>query len=138
MKIIFITFILSITLSTSASEYFVLSTKNINSENIDKKIVKNIFLGNKIYWESGKRILPVHLPISSESFKFFLKDVIDMDSNQFLSYWRRKLFSGRAHPPKQLEKDALIIEFIKSHPDGIGVISKVPKIKNKDIVIIKM
>lgn len=138
MKIIFLTILLSLSFSPRASEYFVLSTKNINSENINKKIVKNIFLGNKIYWESGKRILPVHLPISSESFKFFLKDVIDMDSKQFLSYWRRRLFSGRAHPPKQLEKDDLIIEFIKSHPDGIGVISKKPKKKIEDIVLIKM
>ncbi|OUR97293.1 hypothetical protein A9Q84_13285 [Halobacteriovorax marinus] len=134
----FLVFSLAFSLSSLGAEFFVLSSKNLNTESVNKEVVKSIFLGNKLYWESGKRILPVHLPVNNKSFRFFLEEVIDMDANQFLSYWRRRLFSGRAHPPKQLAKDDLIIEYIKNHPEGIGVISKAPAEESEDVIVIEI
>ena len=121
-----------------AKEYFVLSSKVSIDEKIDKETVRNIYLGNKLYWKSGKRILPVHLKVTDSSFKAFLEEFIDMDHTQFTSYWRRKLFSGRAYPPKQFDKDELIIEFVKNNVDGIGVISKLPSIPSEDLKFIEI
>ena len=139
MKRFLILFIFFTSFSYSSSkEYFVLSTKNSGEEKIDKETVRNIFLGNKIFWKSGKRILPVHLRVTDSSFQAFLEDVINMDQTQFTSYWRRKLFSGRAYPPKQLERDDLIIEYVKNNTDGIGVISKVPESYPSDIKFLEI
>ena len=134
MKIIFVNVIFLLSLNSFAKDYLVLSNDTKRDEVIDRETVKNIFLGNKLYWKSGKRIMPVHLSVEDSSFQVFLEEVIDMDSTQFTSYWRRKLFSGRAYPPKQFEKDDMIIEFIRKNNAGIGVISKAPD-KNSDGLI---
>lgn len=134
MKIIFVNVIFLFSLNSFAKEYLVLSNDTKRDEVIDRETVKNIFLGNKLYWKSGKRIMPVHLSVEDSSFQAFLEEVIDMDSTQFTSYWRRKLFSGRAYPPKQFEKDDMIIEFIRKNNAGIGVISKASD-KNSDGLI---
>ena len=141
MKLIKFTFFSILLLFSSVSfskDYFVLSSSKVKEANISKDIVKRIFLGNKLFWESGERILPVHLPVKTKAFKKFLTDVVDMDSSQFLSYWRRKMFSGRAHPPKQLSKDDSIIKFIQDNPEGIGVISSYPNPKVSDVVVIEI
>ena len=134
MKIIFLNVIFLFSLNSFAKDYLVLSNDTKRDEVIDRETVKNIFLGNKLYWKSGKRIMPVHLSVEDSSFQVFLEEVVDMDSTQFTSYWRRKLFSGRAYPPKQFEKDDMIIEFIRKNNAGIGVISKAPD-KNSDGLI---
>lgn len=134
MKNIFVNVIFLFSLNSFAKDYLVLSDDTKRDEVIDRETVKNIYLGNKLYWKSGKRIMPVHLSVEDSSFQLFLEEVIDMDSTQFTSYWRRKLFSGRAYPPKQFEKDDMIIEFIRKNNAGIGVISKAPD-KNSDGLI---
>lgn len=134
MKNIFVNVIFLFSLNSFAKDYLVLSDDTKRDEVIDRETVKNIYLGNKLYWKSGKRIMPVHLSVEDSSFQVFLEEVIDMDSTQFTSYWRRKLFSGRAYPPKQFEKDDMIIEFIRKNNAGIGVISKAPD-KNSDGLI---
>lgn len=134
MKIIFLNLIFLFSLNSFAKDYLVLSNDTKRDEVIDRETVKNIFLGNKLYWKSGKRIMPVHLSVEDSSFQVFLEEVVDMDSTQFTSYWRRKLFSGRAYPPKQFEKDDMIIEFVRKNNAGIGVISMAPD-KNSDGLI---
>ena len=138
MKIIFLNVIFLFSLNSFAKDYLVLSNDTKRDEVIDRETVKNIFLGNKLYWKSGKRIMPVHLSVEDSSFQVFLEEVIDMDSTQFTSYWRRKLFSGRAYPPKQFEKDDMIIEFIRKNNAGIGVISKAPDKNSNGLIFFQI
>lgn len=138
MKIIFLNVIFLFSLNSFAKDYLVLSNDTKRDEVIDRETVKNIFLGNKLYWKSGKRIMPVHLSVEDSSFQVFLEEVVDMDSTQFTSYWRRKLFSGRAYPPKQFEKDDMIIEFIRKNNAGIGVISKAPDKNSNGLIFFQI
>ncbi len=139
MKTLLIFFIIFSSIAfASSKDYFVLSAKNSGEEIIDKEMVRNIYLGNKLFWKSGKRILPVHLKVTDSSFQAFLEEVINMDKTQFTSYWRRKLFSGRAYPPKQLERDDLIIEYVRDNTDGIGVISNIPESYPSDIKFLEI
>ena len=138
MKIIFLNVIFLFSLNSFAKDYLVLSNDTKRDEVIDRETVKNIFLGNKLYWKSGKRIMPVHLSVEDSSFQVSLEEVVDMDSTQFTSYWRRKLFSGRAYPPKQFEKDDMIIEFIRKNNAGIGVISKAPDKNSNGLIFFQI
>ena len=138
MKIIFLNVIFLFSLNSFAKDYLVLSNDTKRDEVIDRETVKNIFLGNKLYWKSGKRIMPVHLSVEDSSFQVFLEEVVDMDSTQFTSYWRRKLFSGRVYPPKQFEKDDMIIEFIRKNNAGIGVISKAPDKNSNGLIFFQI
>ncbi|PIK15460.1 hypothetical protein [Halobacteriovorax sp. JY17] len=121
-----------------AKDYLVVSNKNKDIQNIDKELVKDIYLGSKLFWKNGSRIQPVHLPIDDKGFDTFLSNVVEMDTNQFLAYWRRKLFSGRAHPPKQISRVQDILKFVEENPDSIAVLPKKPKIDDSSLIIIEL
>jgi len=61
-----------------------------------------------------------------------------MDTNQFLAYWRRKLFSGRAHPPKQISRVQDILKYVEENPASIAVLPKRPKIEDASLIIIEL
>lgn len=124
--------------SLIAAEYLIVSKKNAEAQTIDKDIVRDIYLGSKLFWKDGSRIQPVHLPITDKTFNHFVEEVIQMDTSQFLSYWRRKLFSGRAHPPKQIKKIEEIIKFVEDHPDSIAILPLSPKNISEHITVIEL
>ncbi|ATH07669.1 hypothetical protein BIY24_06835 [Halobacteriovorax marinus] len=121
-----------------AKDYLVVSKKNSEIKSIDRETVKDIYLGSKLFWSNGSRIQPIHLPIEDKAFDTFLMNIVEMDTNQFLSYWRRKLFSGRAHPPKQIQKVQDILKFVEENPDSVAVLPSRPKLNSKSLVIIEL
>lgn len=133
-----LTLIISIIFTTqvaAANDYLVVNRSNKYVSEIDKEVVKDVFLGSKLFWEDGSRIQPVHLPINDKEFDTFLHNVVEMDTNQFLAYWRRKLFSGRAHPPKQMNRIEDILKYIQENPKSIGIIPVRPKKNTTGLLI---
>lgn len=136
---IFLTFIVLITChAISAKDYLITNQSNAENKTIDREFIKNVFLGTKLFWENGTRIQPVHLPIDNKSFDTFLENIVEMDTKQFLAYWRRKLFSGRAHPPKQISKIKDIIKFVEENPDSIAVLPEKPDNIPSEIYVIEL
>ena len=38
-------------------------------------------------------------------------------------YWQRQVFSGKGLPPPEVPGDEAVVEFVRSHPGGIGYVS---------------
>ena len=58
-----------------------------------------------------------------------------MNSQRFLGYWRQKLFSGSATPPKYLRDNKKMLETIQSKPYSIGITTYPIKSDGKQNVI---
>jgi len=53
-----------------------------------------------------------------------------MESSQYLNLWRRKLFTGRGYPPKQLKSNEAVFNCVKRCPSTLGITSEAPDAKN--------
>jgi hypothetical protein len=128
-------FLLLTTTSAKADiKYYVMSsTKSSVNENIDLNDLREIFLGNRVFWRSGERIYPAHVSTRTNNMKSFIDEVLSMSPRQYNKYWRRRLFSGKGHPPKELENDTKIIDFVKKTDGSIGLLSALPKSFEKNL-----
>lgn len=135
----YIRYLILFTLLSSAStfadvKYYVMSkAKSSVNENIDLNDLREIYLGNRIFWRSGDRIFPAHVTTRDGVITHFLDEVLSMSPRQYNKYWRRKLFAGKGHPPKELENDTKIIDFVKKTDGSIGLLSAAPKRLDKTL-----
>ncbi len=116
------------------SKYIVLSsTEAPVIERIDTDDLRDIYLGNRIFWKNGKRIFPSHIEKSSDTMKYFLNKVLSMNPRQYNKYWRRRLFSGKGHPPIELENDNKTLDYVKKTNGALGLVDKVPRVVDKGL-----
>lgn len=101
----------------------VLVSKESEISEISKAHLKNIFLGNEVFWSSGDRIRAAYFDVSAEAGgePDFYKSLLDLSSTQFINFWRRRLFSGRGIPPKSFSSESDFINYLAENKYGIGL-----------------
>lgn len=137
MKIVLCLIFLTIMTSVFSSEDFhVVVNKNFTTGNITKDQLKDIYLGDKIYWSDRTKINTTLINHDSEFTNTFIEEVVKKTPDQFNRYWRRKLFSGRGLPPIKFNSTEDLISFVESNEGSIGVVPNV--MKNKKVKYIKI
>lgn len=131
---IYLTLILLFSFSAWGQPYLVLSSTDSSVvEKIDVEDLRDIFLGNRIFWRNGSRIYSAHVPKETKTMKRFLKKVLSMSPSQYNKYWRRKLFSGKGHPPMEIESEKLAYEYIMKTNGSLGIVQHLPKRRPKNL-----
>jgi len=85
--------------------------------------VKNIYLGKVRSFPGGKSVEAVDQSRDSTAREKFNHDVLDMTEGKRRSYWARLKFTGKAKPPKSMDSDEKVRDWVATHPDGLGYIS---------------
>lgn len=111
-----------------------------NKVPLDKNIINKIFLGQtRSFPAAGGEAAPVDQSENSASYNEFAAKVLKRTPSQLKYYWARQIFTGGAIPPKQLESDRAVIEFVKSNPSGIGYVdSDVLENSRKQVKVISI
>ena len=92
----------------------------------DRDELRAIFLGEQLFWEDDERVFAVISKLSSTETSRFFTEVLDLERDEYTSYWRRKLFAGKGHPPREFDTDASALDYIRGNAGSIGVLSKKP------------
>ena len=69
--------------------------------------------------------------------KEFLEDVLSMSPRKYNRYWRRKLFSGKGHPPVEIESDRKTLDYVTKTNGAIGIINNLPKTAKSNLYFFK-
>ena len=93
-----------------------------NSDTLDKKAVKKIFLGKTKKFPSGGQVIPIELKAGG-SRDAFLKGVVGKSESQFKAYWSKLIFTGKGQAPRTVESEAEIVDLISKNPNLIGYVS---------------
>ncbi len=128
-----ITIFLMLPFWVQASDYVIGVNHSNELETVTKSELKAIFLGDQFFWKNGKKVLPARVETDA-SFKAFLTDVVEMSIDNFNTYWRRRLFSGKALPPKKFSQLTLLVEYLSKETYAVsplppGVIQDYPQLK---------
>lgn len=126
-KVFLIYFLLNTSIANAfAEDYFIISNQQLQQDQIQKTEIKKIFLGYKKFWKDKETIKVAQPNFKNSTSKYFIENVVGYDLANYKRYWRRKLFSGSGIPPKQFSTEKEIIEFVKSKPGAIGLVSEKP------------
>lgn len=113
----------------------------VNTENptdtLSIDYLLDIYTLNKKSWANGESIVVVDLKGELSSKKEFL-DNLELNSRTLTKIRLKKLFTGKAKPPKSLNSDSEIIEYVASNPGSVGYVDtrNLPKNSNVKVVAV--
>ena len=114
--------LVSVLFAATVQAEIVVVVNNANDSAITKKDVKRIFLGKMKSFSNGGSIAAVDVSNTSPTREAFNKAALKKSSSQVKAYWSKRVFSGKGTPPKVLDSDAKIKEFVAANPNAIGYI----------------
>jgi ABC-type phosphate transport system substrate-binding protein len=114
--------VLLIMICSNADVFKIIVNPELEITEIDKELLKNIFLGKKSKFDNGEKVEPVMLK-SEKLYSEFVKTVTGKSEKQFDTYWKKKIFTGKGKPPRTFENEQDIINYVKENKDAIGFIS---------------
>ncbi len=68
-------------------------------------------------------VAPVDLSSKSSVREDFTKDIHGKTVAQIRAFWQQSVFSGKETPPREMENDDKVLEFVKANKGAIGYVS---------------
>lgn len=85
-----------------------------------------LYLGRVRTFDTGQYALVIDQGRDDPLRGRFFKDVSGMSVGQVTAYWSRLQFTGQVQPPRSLDGDAAVLDFVRRNPTAIGYVSSVP------------
>ncbi len=98
-----------------------------------------LYLGRVRTFDTGQYALVIDQGRDDPLRGRFFKDVSGMTIGQVTAYWSRLQFTGQVQPPRSLEGDAAVLDFVRRNPTAIGYISTMPALdaKVKTVLVLR-
>ncbi|MBD3239980.1 MAG: hypothetical protein GF331_05295 [Chitinivibrionales bacterium] len=97
----------------------------VNAENsvssLSKSTLRRIYLG-QITELDGQRVVPINLPLDSETAAAFLKEVVGKTPNEYKQYWVARQIKGGGTAPMIQKNAKAVSATIALVPGGIGYV----------------
>ncbi len=105
------------------ADILIIGNKGVPVNSISKEEIKNIFLGNKDKWESGEAITFVNVSVEN-IHEEFTKNFVKKTPSQYISHFRKLVFTGKGQIPKSFDSEKDLIKFVSETNGAIGYVSK--------------
>ncbi len=93
-----------------------------NTDQINAKLIKRIYLGKIKAFPNGKKIKVLTLKDGTPETEVFRQSALKKSNSQFKSYWSKLAFTGKGTPPKEVNSAADMINAVKADASAIGFI----------------
>lgn len=115
-------FVATTTVIVHAADFVVIINKSNSSADINKGMVKKIYMGEMTSWTDGGKIAAVDLPDDNPVRLEFTTTVLDKTISNIKALWAQKLVTGRGIPPKVLSSDDEVKKNIAENKNAVGYI----------------
>lgn len=104
------------------AELAIIGHPSLKVAGVSKAEMRDIYLDRTNAFSDGTRAEPVSQAAGSDTRNEFLGKVLDMDERELKSYWAKRMFTGRAKPPRSVGDDDDVRAWVASHPSAVGYI----------------
>jgi ABC-type phosphate transport system substrate-binding protein len=101
---------------------FAIIVNKANANPIDRAQVTRMYIGELKAWPDGVPVALIDLPESDPLRAQFATEVAGKSLASLKALWAQHAFSGRALPPKVLDSDAKVKEFVAANKSAIGYV----------------
>lgn len=107
---------------TAWAEILIITNKNVSENTLNQEHLQDIFLGKVVQWEDHKAIRMAVLR-DPKLHEVFLEEYIHKSQNQWRMYWKRMVFTGRGLPPRTVNSEAEMLEYVAETDGAIGYVT---------------
>ena len=97
-------------------------SNNINTMTQDE--IRRIYLGKNKLFKNGSSVEPIDAKKRSPRRLKFYKKIVEKSPAQISSYWSRLIFTGKGAPPRVIDSDDEILDWVGNHENSIAYINK--------------
>jgi ABC-type phosphate transport system substrate-binding protein len=113
-------------LTLNAEETLIVNSASaVSGLNADQ--LKDYFLGKKTAWDDGSKVVVVVVKEGSSSDALLSR--LGKNSQQFMTGWKKLVFTGKGSMPEQVDSDDALVALVAKTPGAIGLVDK-SKIKD--------
>lgn len=102
--------------ATESRDVVVVANVENKDIRLDKRAVRNLFMGNAI----EVLLEPITLPPETLTRAVFNTKVIGLTESRIQSYWSQMRFSGRSKPPKEMQDVEDLLAYISTHKGTVA------------------
>ncbi len=107
--------------AVTAQEMAIIAHPSNETASLTASEVEDILLGRRQQWPSGNTVrLGIHR--GGQVHDQVVQTFVNRTANQFRTYWRNQVFSGRGVMPQELEDDAAMIRFVAANANAFGYV----------------
>ena len=105
------------------AELKIIGNAGTTPDSISKSDIARVFLKKKTKWPDGRPAIPVGQTRAPELRTEFSNEILGMSLDMVESHWQAQVFSGRGTPPKVLNGDADVVDYVRRTPGAVGYVS---------------
>lgn len=104
------------------AEIAIIGNPGLKVAGVSKAEMRDIYLDRTNTFSDGTRAEPVSQPAGSATRSEFIGKVLEMNERELKSYWAKRMFTGRAKPPRSVGDDEAVRAWVASHPNAVGYV----------------
>ncbi len=107
--------------SAEASVVTVVCNESVTADKLTKDNIQEMFMGRKTRWNDGQKIVLSTLK-EGPAHEAFLNEYVESTPQQFLTHWKKQVYTGRGKMPMSFNTTQELIDFVKKNPGAIGYV----------------
>ncbi len=124
------------TAMAAQADVLVVANKSVAQPTLSRLDIKEIFSGNKQYWNDKSKISVATLSEGATAETFF-QSYLGMSTKQYNGLWSEKLYTGGRTSPHRFKNSKQLMEFISQTAGAIGFIDSNTPRNDVNVVEIK-
>jgi len=123
--IVALVIVLTTNISYSAHpQIAIVANTSFNTEKISQNKIQKLWLGKTKKLPNIGRVYIIDQKPNNSITKLFYKRIIKKKPNQIKAYWAKFQYIGKGFPPRTVESDSDVIQWLLDNKNGIGYIDR--------------
>ena len=85
----------------------------------------------------GVAVIPVNIRPSAPVRDKFLSKYLGQNEDKYSAYWTVRRFIGKGTPPREVDTDAEVIEFVRNNSGAVGYVDDESTVIPSDVYVLK-
>lgn len=123
--------------TTPEVRYRVVVSPDVEGRVVPRDVLALVYLGQARKWGNGMDLHPVDQSLRSEVREAFSQHVLGKSADQLYAYWRQAIRENR-RPPRVLDSDARVLEYVASTSGAIGYVSADASLDGFEVKVVQV
>ncbi|CAB9492138.1 hypothetical protein [Alteromonas macleodii] len=119
----------------NASELNVMVNESVMVEELSRSELRQIFTGQRQYWENGTKITVFVLQDSDELHRQFCRDILQMFPYQLSRLWDQITYSGQGITPIRVTSYQALVDALENTVGSIGYVERTEIVKLRRVEV---
>ncbi|MFZ8201094.1 hypothetical protein [Alteromonas portus] len=134
-KIVLLAVLMMCVAKVNASELNVMVNESVMVAELNRSELRQIFTGQRQYWDNGNKITVFVLQDSDELHRQFCRDILQMFPYQLSRLWDQITYSGQGITPIRVTSYQALVDALENTEGAIGYVERTDIVKLRRVEV---